>query len=334
MTRPIDPTKGPTPHRWWALRLVGARVVPSVAVLLVVTFVVFAFIHAAPGGPEQALAGPFASAEQRARIRETYRMDDPLLQQYGRFLLGVVRLDFGTSISTREPVVQPLARAAEVSIPLLVMAWLGSTVMGWALGLATARRPGGVLDRAVLAATIVGASSPVFAVGTGLAWVFGVQFGWLPTVGSGAGGLDSLRHLLLPAATLMILALASATKIARVRLGQLLVEDQVIFATARGLSQGQIVRGSVVRNAGVQLVTHSGALLVAMIGALIVVDAVFALDGVGSLLVGSISTRDIPLIQAITLFTAVFIVTVNLLVDLACLAIDPRLRASGVTRRG
>lgn len=333
MTVDTPADTGPERSRW-VLRLVLRRLAPSVAVLVVVSFVVFAFIHAAPGGPEQSLAGPFASEAQRERIRESYGLDDPLLAQYGRFVTSVLTLDLGTSISTREPVTQPLARAAAVSVPLLLMAWTGSTLLGWALGLATARRPGGVLDRAVLATTVVGASSPVFAVGVALAWLFGVQLGWLPTVGSGDGGLDTLRHLVLPAATLVILALASVTKIARVRIGQVLVEDQVTFATARGLSTRQVLFGTVLRNAGVQLVTHSGALLVAMIGSLIVVEAVFALDGVGSLLVGSISTRDIPLIQAITLSTAIAIVAVNLLVDLACLAIDPRMRAAQAVGRG
>ncbi|HUG83144.1 MAG TPA: ABC transporter permease [Euzebya sp.] len=318
----------------WALRQVLARMLPSVGVLVAVTFVVFAFIHAAPGGPEQSLAGPFASEEQRARIRQTYGLDDPLLQQYGRFVTAAVQLDFGTSVSTREPVTQPLARAAAVSVPLLLMAWLVSTLLGWVLGLVTARRAGGPVDRLVLATTVVGASAPVFAVGVGLAYLFGVQLGWLPTVGSGDGGLDSLSHLVLPAVTLVILALASVTKVARVRIGQVLVEDQMTFATARGLSSGQILFGSVLRNAGVQLVTHSGALLIAMIGALIVVEAVFSLDGIGRLLVGSISTRDIPLIQAITLFMAVFIITVNLLVDLACLVIDPRMRVQGAVSDG
>lgn len=316
----------------WAVRVVLRRLVPSVVVLVLATLVIFSFVHAAPGGPEQSLAGPFASDQQREAIRASYGLDDPLYEQYGRFVVSVAQLDLGTSISTREPVVQPLRRAAAVSVPLLVGAWVISTVLGWGLGFLSARRAGGLLDRLVLGATIVGASSPIFAVGIALAYLFGVRLGWLPVLGVGGGGLDTLRHLVLPALTLSVLAMASVTKIARVRFEQVMTQDQITFARARGLGGRQVQVDGLLRNAAVQLVTHSGALLIGLVGALVVVEAVFALDGIGTLLVGSISTRDIPLIQAITLFTAVFIVVVNLVVDIACLSIDPRLRARGTSR--
>lgn len=314
-------------------RFIAWRLLSSVAVLFVVTFVVFAFMHAAPGGPEQSIGGRFASPEQLEAIRERYHLNDPLWSQYGQFVGSALHLDFGTSFSLRQSVTTAISGAAGLSISLLVIAWFASTVIGVFLGVVTARRPGGLLDRAVLGLTVVGASSPVFVTGILLAFVFGVALDWLPTLGSGTPGLDRVTHLILPAATLTILALASTSKVARVRIGQVQEEDHVTFARARGLSSAHLLWNSVLRNAGVQIVTQASASMIALVGALIVVESVFSLDGLGTLLVSAISTRDIPMIQAITLLLATFIVLVNLVADLVCLAIDPRMRKGLGDRR-
>ncbi len=311
-----------------AARFVLARLLSSISVLLVVSVAVFLFVHAAPGGPEQSIGGQFASPDQLETIREEYRLDDPLVVQYGRFLGSVVTLDLGTSFSTREPVASSLGRAAAVTVPLLLVAWLVAVLVGTLLGLVTAYRAGTRLDRGVLVGTTVLASSPVFVTGVVLAYVFGVQLGWLPTVGGGDGGLDTLRHLVLPATTLALLALASMSRIARVRIGQVLHEDQVTFARARGFSTPHVVMSSVLPNAGVQLITQAGAVLISMMGGVIVVEEVFNLNGIGTLLVDAIAARDIPVVQSVTLVLAVGIIVVNALADLACLAIDPRISQS------
>lgn len=305
---------------------VGARLLSSLAVLALVTVAVFLFVHAAPGGPEQSIGGQFASPEQRQAIREEYHLDDPLLVQYARFMGNVAQLDLGTSFSTREAVTASLGRAAGTTVPLVLGAWLLAVLAGTALGLVTAQRAGGRLDRAVLGGTTVLASSPVFVTGVVLVYVFGVRLGWLPTVGAGDGGLDTVRHLLLPAVTLALLALASIARMSRVRIGQVLREDHVTFARARGFSTRHVVTSSVLPNAGVQLVTQAGAVLISMIGAVIVVEEVFNLNGVGTLLVDAISARDIPVVQSVTLVLAVAIIVTNAAVDLACLALDPRIR--------
>jgi peptide/nickel transport system permease protein len=231
-------------------RFVGVRLLSSLTVLVLVSFAVFMFVHAAPGGPEQSIGGQFASPEQRQAIREEYQLDDPLITQYAQFLGRVATFDLGTSFSTREPVGDSLARAAGTTVPLLLSAWLLAVVVGTTLGLLTAQRAGGRLDRSVLTATTVLASSPVFVTGVVLAYVFGVRLGWLPTVGGGEGGLDTVRHLVLPAATLALLALASMARISRVRFGQVLREDHVTFARARGFSTRHLVASAVLPNAG------------------------------------------------------------------------------------
>jgi ABC-type dipeptide/oligopeptide/nickel transport system permease component len=309
-----------------ALRMLATRLAGAVAVLLVVTVVVFLFSHLAPGGPEQALAGREATPEQLAAIRARYGLDDPLWQQYFRYLRSLAHLDLGTSLVRREPVTRSIGQAAGVTVPLVLISWLLATLAGTALGMFTALRAGSRFDRMVLALTVLAASTPVFATGLLLAWVFGIQLDWLPVLGAGRDGGDRVRYLVLPILTTTLVLLASSTRFARVRIGQILEEDQVTFARARGLSTSYILTRIVLRNAAVQIITLSGAVLIAMLGGLVVVEQVFALPGLGTLLVTAIGVRDIPVIQGVTLVVALAVVVVNLVVDLLCLAVDPRMR--------
>ncbi|HLU55900.1 MAG TPA: ABC transporter permease [Pseudonocardia sp.] len=306
--------------------MLATRSVGAVAVLLAVTVVVFLFVHLAPGGPEQALAGREATPEQLAAIRARYGLDDPLWQQYLRYLGALTHLDLGTSLLRREPVTRSIGQAAGVTAPLVLISWLLAAVAGTALGMFTALRAGSRLDRVVLALTVLAASTPVFATGLLLAWVFGIQLDWLPVLGAGRDGGDRARYLVLPILTTTLVLLASSTRFARVRIGQILEEDQVTFARARGLSTSYVLVRIVLRNAAVQTITLSGAVLIAMLGGLVVVEQVFALPGLGTLLVTAIGARDIPVIQGVTLVVAVAVVVVNLVVDLLCLAVDPRMR--------
>lgn len=309
------------------LAYVVVRLAAAVAVLLAVSVGVFLFIHLAPGGPEYALAGRFATPQKLEAIRQEYGFDEPLLNQYLQYLGSLVRFDLGESFSQRTPVTTSIAEAAEITVPLVVMSWLISMSLGIALGTFTAARPGSWIDRLILGATTVGASAPAFAVGTFLAYVFGVELGWLPVIGPGDGGLDRLRHLILPAATVSVTLLATCTKVSRVRIGQIMEEDQMTFARARGLDRRWVLKHVVLRNAGVQLVTLSGGLLIALVAGLIVVEQVFNLPGLGGLMVDAVRERDIAVLQGITLFVSLFVVFVNLVVDLVCMAIDPRLRS-------
>lgn len=307
-------------------RLVGTRVVAGLFVMLVVSFAMFSFIHLSPGGPEQALAGQFASERQRELIRVQYHLDDPFLTQYGNYLQSLVQLDLGRSFTTREATTVSLARAATVSVPLMVVSWSIAMVVGIALGTLIAIRRNSVLDRVIGSLTVVGASSPMFATAVLLTWLLGVKTGWLPTVGGGDGGMDSVRHLVLPVTTIVVVLLASTTKVSRAAVIDVLGDDHLAFARARGLSRSMVLRSEIMRNVATTLVTHAGTLLIALAGGQVVVESVFGLRGVGTLLTDAISTRDVPLIQAVTLVLAGFIVVVNLVTDLIVLALDPRLR--------
>ncbi|MFC0531572.1 ABC transporter permease [Phytohabitans kaempferiae] len=309
-----------------ALRFLGGRLLGGVAVLLVVSFALFALIHAAPGGAEQALAGPYASAEQRQAIRETHRLDDPLLTQYGHYVRSLVTLDFGDSFLMREPVSDSLGRAAAITLPLLLSAWGLAMIGGIALGLLAATHRDGVVDRWVSSTVVIGASTPMFATAILLTWLFGVKLGWFPTVGSGEGGIDTLRHLVLPTVAMAAVLLASATRVTRSAVMDVFDSDHVTFARSRGVSSRRILWNDVLRNAAVPIVTQAGGLLIALTGGLVVVESVFGFDGIGSLLTNAISARDIPVVQAVTLALAAAIVLINLAVDIAVFGLDPRVR--------
>ncbi|SHK51711.1 peptide/nickel transport system permease protein/oligopeptide transport system permease protein [Pseudonocardia thermophila] len=315
------------------LRYVVVRVVSAVCVMFAVSIVVFLFIHAAPGGPEHAIGGELATEEQLESIRQRYGFDRPLPEQYLQFLGGILHGDFGESIIQKTPVATLIGETVKVTLPLLAFTWILAMGAGLALGILTASRPGSRLDRFSLGMTTLGASTPAFVVGTFLAWLFGVQLGWFPALGAGEGGLDTVRHLVLPAATAAIVLLAVTTRITRVRVGQILEEDQATFARARGLGRWWTLKHVVLRNAGVQLVTLSGSVVVSLFTGLILVERVFNLPGIGSLMVDAIHDRDMPVIQGVTFCVALLVVTVNLVVDLVCMAIDPRLRARLETNR-
>lgn len=309
------------------MRLVLLRLATSVGVLVIVTFVIFLFVHAAPGGPELALAGADATREQLAAIRKAYHLDDPLPLQYFRFVADALSGDLGTSITMREPVVTVVARAAvSVTLPLIAMAWALAVIPGIILGYVSARTRGTVVDRVILMGTILGATAPIFATGMFVSYIFGIQLGWLPFLGAGSGGWDTLRHLILPAVTISIVLLASATRVSRVRFIQVIEEDQYTFARARGLSQPYLWTRVVLKNSAVHLITWSGSLVIGLVAGLIIVEQIYGLPGVGTLLMRAIGSRDIPVVQGVTLLIAIWVVLVNLVVDLLCIWVDPRIR--------
>lgn len=314
-------------------RYILMRLAVAVGLLVVLTVVVFLFIHAAPGGPENAIGGDMATPQQLQAIRIKYHLNDPLWTQYFHYVDGLVHGDFGTSVVRETSVLSTIGTAAGITVPLMLMTWVASTVIGVALGVLTAIRAGGIVDRVVLALTTIGASAPAFAVGTLLAWLFGLKLGWFPVVGDGSGGIDTLRHLVLPAATGAVALFASITRFSRVRVAQILEEDQTTFARARGLSRVWMLRNVILRNAGVQILTVSSGQLVILMAWLVIIEQIFSLQGMGSLLIESVTNQDVTVVQGITLFAAIFVIVVNLLTDLACMLIDPRLRAELERRR-
>lgn len=305
------------------------RLATSLLVLIAASFAVFMFIQLAPGGPEQALVGRLnATPELLHAVQVRYGLDEPLLAQYWLFLKHAAVLDFGQSIQTQQSVLPQVLERFAVTGPLVLMSFLITLTVGIALGALAAYRRGTGAERFVVTLSIFGASMPAFAIGVVLLYVVSLELGLLPSFGAGEGFVDRLEHLLLPAITMAIGATAAMLKLSREAVANVLREDHITFAYARGLSAATVLRTHVLRNAAGQLVTASGVLLISLLTTTTVVETVFGLRGVGAYLVQAVESEDIPVVQCIAVLTTMLIIAINLLTDAAHHLLDPRPQAA------
>jgi peptide/nickel transport system permease protein len=308
-------------------RFVLVRLAATVVLLVALSFVVFGLLHLTPGDPARNLLGPRnPSAEALAAIREQYRLDEPFLRQYVLWLNDVVHGDFGTSIRSDTAITDLLGERIVLTLQLAALAFVLTAAVGIPLGIAAAWRAGGMFDRTVSASSIVGIGAPSYAVGLVLLYVFGVWLDIFPVYGSGDGGLDTWWHLVLPAITLAFGIGALVYKLTRTAVLDELQHDYVAFARSRGLQPGQI-RRIVLRNAFIPIATSLGLVFGFLFGGTILVEVTFALPGIGGLLASSVTFKDIPVVQAITLLSALVIALSALAVDVLYWLIDPRVRA-------
>ncbi|SEM42517.1 ABC transporter permease [Nonomuraea pusilla] len=310
-----------------ALRLLARRLPVSALLLLAVSLAVFGLLALSPGSTERALLGPRpATAEALDAIRHRYHLDQPFLVQYGHWLGGVLRGDMGVSVQTGEPVAARIAERLSITLELGLYATLLIVLLGVPLGLLAAARRDGAADHAVSAGAVLAVSAPSFAVGVLLLYVFGVRLGWFPVFGAGEEGWDRVRHLTLPAVALALSQIALVTRQTRAAAIDVVSRDHLTFARARGLPGRVIWRRYALRNTAVPVTTSVGLVLAyAMTGA-VLVEVTFSLPGVGALVMESVSNKDVPVVQGVALSAAAAVIAVNLLVDLAYLALDPRLR--------
>jgi peptide/nickel transport system permease protein len=296
-----------------------------VLVLVVTSFVVFGMLYLAPGSPLSFVLGPRGGTpEQIARVTAQYHLDDPLFLRYFAWIGDLFRGDLGDSVVYRQPVADLIGGRITTTVALIAIATVIITIVGIGLGLLAALK-GGLADQIVNIVATLGLSTPVFVVGVALISVFSVGLGWFPTNGSGSGGLDTLLHLFLPA---VALAVASSAYLARITRASVLEEkgrEHVQTAVARGLSSNIIIRRHVLRNALIPITTVMGLTIATLIAGAVVIENVFALDGLGSLLVSAILQRDFAVVQAVILVLVVAFVVVNAIVDFLYTLIDPRI---------
>lgn len=303
------------------------RFAVAIPLLLIISFGVFALVHIAPGDPVRSLLGARASDPATlAAIRERYHLNDPLLVQYFKWLSQVVQGDLGVSIQGNRAVTSTIADRLPVTVFLSLMSTVLVLGVGIALGAVAAFRRGTRLDRAVVMFGVVGISSPAFVTGIFLLYVFGSLLHWFPIFGPGTGFLDRAWHLTLPALALAISVMAIVVKITRAAMIEELDRDYVTFARARGLSSRRIAFAYVLRNALIPVVTAAGLIVVGIVAGAIYVEVTFSLPGLGALTVDAVQKRDIPTIQGTTLLFSVFVVLVNLAIDVIYTLIDPRIR--------
>lgn len=296
------------------------RLLQSIAVVFVVVSLVFVGSRLI-GDPIEAYAAQNATEESIAAQRERLGLLDPMIVQYGNFLWGVVRLDFGDSIFTEQPAWDEVMSRLWATVQLSLAAFVLILAIGVPIGVLAAIRRGSVPDLLARLLALVGQAMPNFWLGLLLIFVFAVQLGWLPT--SGRGGFD---NLILPAITLAGFGAAAAMRLTRSGMLEVLSNDYIRTAQAKGLANRTVILRHALRNALLGLVTVLGIMLAQLLAGSIIVEVVFAWPGVGRLIFRSISLRDFPVIQVGVLVIAVWFVVVNILVDLSYNFLDPRIR--------
>ena len=310
-------------------RFVVARLIATVPVLLLVTAGVFALIHLTPGDPIDAMMAESVDASVKEHLRRDLGLDRPLYQQYAAWMGRLLQGDLGRSIRNQEPVIENVGRRIRPSLELAALAMLVSVAIAFPLGIVSAARRNTPVDGAGTAFALFGICMPNFLLALLLIFLFGVTLRWLPVSGYTdplEEPLRGLRALALPAITLGLALAAVITRTLRSSMLEALAEDYVRTARAKGLSEGRVIRGHVLRNALIPVVTVLGLQLGTLIGGAVITEYVFALPGVGRLVVDAVFARDYPLVQGVVLLIAVGFILSNLLVDLLYGLIDPRIR--------
>src|SRR5881296_151663 len=310
-------------------RLVLRRLGATVPVLLLVTAGVFALLHLTPGDPIDVMMAESVDAEVKENLRRELGLDRPLYVQYAAWMGRLLRGDLGRSIRNGEPVVESVSRRLRPSLELALLAMTVSLVIAFPVGIVCAVRRNTGVDRLGTTFALFGICMPNFLLALLLIFFFGVKLRWLPISGyidPLEEGLPGLRSLVLPALTLGLALAAVVTRTLRSSMLDALSEDYVRTARAKGLSESSIIRGHVLKNALIPVVTVLGLQLGTLIGGAVITEYVFALPGVGRLVVDAVFARDYPLVQGVILLIAVGFIASNLLVDVLYGWIDPRIR--------
>ncbi|MBB6577701.1 glutathione ABC transporter permease GsiC [Comamonas odontotermitis] len=303
-------------HRYLLKRLLG--LIPT---LLIVAVLVFGFVHMLPGDPARLAAGPEAGPETIELVRKDLGLDLPLHQQFIRFFGNALQGDFGKSVRTKRPVSQEIAERFGPTFWLTVVAMAWSVVLGMFLGIVSAVWRNKWPDRLGMTLAVSGISFPSFALGMLLMQYFSVNLGWLPTVGA-----DTWKHYVLPSLTLGAAVAAVMARFTRSSFIDILKEDYVRTARAKGLKETVVVIKHGLRNAMIPVITMMGLQFGFLLGGSIVVEVVFNWPGMGRLLVDAVEMRDYPIIQALVLLFSLEFILINLVVDLLYAWINPTIR--------
>lgn len=300
---------------------IARRLLTVIPTLLGVLLAVFLMVRLAPGDPAQLLAGEFATPETLADIRQRFGLDQPWHVQLGLYAVNVAQGDLGQSVRTRKPVTYELSQYFPNTLRLTLGAMLVALLIGIPAGIIAAIRPGTIFDLLAMLGALIGVSMPVFWFGLMAILIFSVQLGWFPVAGTG-----TLWHLVLPAITLGTGTAAILARMTRSAMLEVLSQDYIRTARAKGLAGRVVVFKHALRNALIPVVTITGLQFGGLLEGAVITETVFAWPGIGQLLVGSILARDYPVVQGAVLLIAVAFILINLVVDLLYGAIDPRIR--------
>lgn len=302
-------------------RYLLGRIAQATLLLVGVSFITFLLLYILPADPARQIAGRSATPETVETIRQQLGLDLPFHQQYGRYLANLARGDLGRSYAQKTEVAEIVAARLPATLLLMVAAIACELIIGLAIGIFAAVRQGSRADSGVMVLSFVGVSTPQFVAGILMLYVFAVQLDWFPV-----GGYGEFRHLVLPALTLGILGAGWYSRMMRSSMIEVLTQDHIRTARAKGASEGRVILLHALRNALLPIVAMIGIDIGLFMSGAVVVESVFGWPGIGQLAWQAIQQVDIPIIMGVTLVAAVAIVLGNLLADLAAPLVDPRIR--------
>lgn len=305
------------------------RILAAIPVMAMVALFVFSLLDLAPGDPAAIIAGDQASHADVERIRASLGLDRPYLVRFAEWSFRVVQGDLGTSIFTNLPVTRLIAQRIEPTVSLMVLTLIFAVVVAVPMGVLAAWKAGTWIDKSTMAFAVLGFSVPVFVVGYLLAWIFALKLDWLPVQGYtpfSQGIWPWLGNLILPTVALGLVYVALVARITRATMLEVLQQDYIRTARAKGVAQKDVLFLHSLKNAAVPIVTVVGIGIALLIGGVVITETVFNIPGIGRLVVDAISRRDYPIVQGVIMLFSGIYVLVNLLVDLSYTFFDPRIR--------
>ncbi|MCI9340443.1 MAG: ABC transporter permease [Dorea sp.] len=302
------------------LKFTLKRLASLVLVLIGVSFLVFMLLSLTPGDPVRMMLGESATPEAQEALRKEMGLDDPLLLQYGRYMKNiVVHQDLGTSYSTQRPVLDEIMNVFPNTVQLAVAAMVIAVILGIFLGIISAVKQNSLLDNIVMVLALIGTSAPIFWIGILMILLFSVQLGWLPPSGFG-----SFEQLIMPAVALGMQSKAVVARMTRSSMLEVIRQDFVKTARAKGQREIIVILKHVFRNALIPIITVVGLQFGTLLGGAMLTEVVFSIPGVGRLMIEAIKQRDFPIVQGSVLFVAACFSLVNLAVDLLYAVVDPK----------
>ncbi len=307
------------------------RLLGVIPVMLVVGIFVFSLLHLAPGDPAAIIAGDNATEENVAKIRANLGLDRPFLEQFASWGWATLRGDLGVSMFSNIPVTKLVQQRVGPTVSLALTTMLVAVSIAITVGVLAAWKAGSLFDRAVMGLAVMGFSVPVFVVGYILVYFFALEWRWLPVQGYrplADGFWDWLRHLILPSIALGLAYVALIARITRASMLEVLAEDYIRTASAKGVATVPILLRHALKNAAVPIITVIGIGVALLISGVVITESVFNIPGVGRLVVDAITRRDYPIIQGVMIIFAGVYVLINLVVDISYSFLDPRIRYS------
>ena len=311
------------------LAFIAKRMIATIPVMGVVALFVFLMLRLSPGDPATVIAGDYASPADIERIREQLGLNEPIVVQFFTWIWSLAQGDLGISIFSNLPVTKLIGQRLEPTLMLAATTLVFAVVVAVPLGVVAAWKSGTWLDRGIMIFMVAGFSVPVFVLGYLLVYQFSLELRWLPVQGYKSPFQDPfgfLHHIILPTVTLSVIYIALIARITRASVLEVLEEDYIRTARAKGQTERRVLLGHALKNAAVPIVTVIGLGIALLIGGVVITESVYNIPGLGRLVVDAILKRDYPIIQGLILMFSFVYILINLMIDILYTLVDPRIR--------